>query len=51
MIKKHRIKVILLAISIFFLKSFNYYSSNDNLHQNQTLQEELSELGEFILDF
>lgn len=50
MIKKHRVKVIILAVSIFLMRSFKYYTSNDILHQNQTLQDELLELGQNILE-
>jgi len=51
MIKKHKVKVILFAIGMFILKSYKYYNHDDTIESsNHTLQEELLELGENILE-
>ena len=41
---KHKLKVIILGASLFLYKTFNYYYSDDAVHVNHTLSEEIEEL-------
>jgi len=45
MIKKHKLKVIIIALGIFFMKSVKYYSMDDVPQTNHTLQDEVSEFS------
>ena len=42
---KNKLEIILLALTVFLYKSMNYYTSDDALHANHTMQEELRELS------
>ena len=45
MLRKHKLKVIILSATLFLLKTFNYYKSDDTIHVNHTLSEEIEELN------
>ena len=56
MLKKHKLKIMFLALASFLLKSLNYYTSEESplldgdtseshTHVNHTIQEELNEFN------
>ena len=45
MLKQNKIEMILVALAFFLYRSINYYTSDDTLHTNHTMQEELRELS------
>ena len=45
MLNKNKLEIILLALTFFLYKSINYYTSDDALHTNHTMQDELRELS------
>ena len=44
-LNQHKLKIIIIATTLFIFKSINYYNSIDDTHVNHTLVEELSELN------
>ena len=43
-INQHKFKFIIIATTLFLYRSFTYYNSDDAIHANHTLHDELSEL-------
>ena len=41
----HKLKIIILGATLFLYKTFNYYYSDDSIHMNHTLTEEIEELN------
>ena len=42
-----KMKVILIATTLFIFKSINYYNSDDAIHQNHTIHDEINELSNY----
>jgi hypothetical protein len=43
-LNQHKLKFIILATTLFLYRTFNYYNSDDAIHANHTMHDELSEL-------
>ena len=43
-INQHKLKFIIIATTLFLYRTFNYYNSDDAIHQNHTMHDELTEL-------
>ena len=43
-LNQHKLKFIIIATTLFLYRIFNYYNSDDAIHQNHTMHDELSEL-------
>jgi hypothetical protein len=43
-LNQHKLKFIIIATTLFLYRTFNYYNSDDAIHQNHTIHDELSEL-------
>jgi hypothetical protein len=43
-LNQHKFKFIILATTLFLYRTFNYYNSDDAIHANHTMHDELSEL-------
>ena len=41
----HELKIIILGATLFLYKTFNYYYSDDAIHVNHTLTDEIEELN------
>jgi hypothetical protein len=41
----HKLKIIILGATLFLYKTINYYNSDDAIHVNHTLSEEIEELN------
>ena len=43
-LNQHKLKFIIIATTLFLYRTFNYYDSDDAIHANHIMHDELSEL-------
>ena len=43
-LKQHELKFMIIATTLFLYRTFNHYTSDDAIHQNHTMHDELPEL-------